>query len=93
MPPSPPVGGEGWGEAAAAPVTTPGAGTWRISLILMHAKYDFSLRRPAATRLTPINIEDIITILYSQHITISPPPENQSDLDLMPVGSGLGHYP
>jgi hypothetical protein len=33
----------------------------------------------------------LIYILHSYHIRTSHPPENQSDLDLMPAGSVLGH--
>ena len=54
MPPSPPVGGEGWGEAGAAPATlfvpVPGAHQ------LVHVEADFFLRRRTVTRLTPKRI-------------------------------------
>ena len=51
MTPSPPVGGEGWGEAGAAPATLlvplPGAHQ------LVHVEADFFLRRQTVTRLIP----------------------------------------
>ena len=54
MPPSPPVGGEGWGEAGVAPVTplVPEIGAHQP----VHVAAVFCLRPPMMTQLTPKRI-------------------------------------